>query len=109
MLDGCRDINIDKCSLYGCGTYGITATDSAEITVENTEIYECTYGLVELSGCNGVSVTNSKIKNNSSSEDSYFISAYNCSDIEFSGCDFSNNSYYNFCNGDAVKFIRCKL
>ncbi len=49
MLDGCRDINIDKCSLYGCGTYRITATDSSEITVENTEIYECTYGLVELS------------------------------------------------------------
>ena len=112
MLDGCRDINIDKCSLYGCGTYGITATDSAEITVENTEIYECTYGLVELrgcdgiklngctfrdsgmfsmfvlDGCSGVSVTNSAIKNNSSSEDSYFISAYDCSDIEFSGCDF---------------------
>ena len=133
MLDGCRDINIDKCSLYGCGTYGITATDSAGITVENTEIYECTYGLVELSGCdgikfngctfrdsgmfsmfvldgcNGVSVTNSEIKNNNSSENSNFISAYDCSDIEFSGCDFSNNSYYNFCSGDAVKFIGCKL
>lgn len=126
-------INIDKCGLYGCGTYGITATDSAGITVENTEIYECTYGLVELSGCDGikfngctfrdsgmfsmfvldgcsgVSVTNSKIKNNNSSENSYFISAYDCSDIEFSGCDFSNNFYYNFCSGDAVKFIGCKL
>lgn len=62
-----------------------------------------------LDGCNGVSVTNSAIKNNNSSEDSYFISAYDCSGIEFPDCDFSNNSYYNFCSGDAVKFIGCKL
>lgn len=76
MFDRCLNINIDKCSLYGC---------------------------------NGVSVTNSAIKNNSSSENSYFISTYDCSDIEFSGCDFSNNSYYNFLQRRCCKIYRMQM
>lgn len=55
--------------------------------VENTEIYECTYGLVELSGCDG---------------------------IKFNGRTFRDSGMFSMfalygCSGDAVKFIGCKL
>ncbi len=55
--------------------------------VENAEIYECTYGLVELSGCDG---------------------------IKFNGRTFRDSGMFSMfalygCSGDAVKFIGCKL
>lgn len=131
--EGCGGVNIDKCSLYGCGTYGISTYSTANMDVTDTEIYECSYGLVNLyvsSGirfyncifrdseefsmfdinqCQDISVKNSVIKNNRSGEWSAFISTYESKNIEFIRCEFKDNLYTDFCSGQNVKFNECNL
>ena len=48
---GCEGAEVRDCGLFGCGTYGVVATDCMDITVEGNEIYECSYGAVEISRC----------------------------------------------------------
>ena len=130
-FDDCSDIFIDNCHLYGCGTYGITAVSSERMNVENTEIYECTYGLVELlqsediffdncifrdseefsmfsiNECSNVGVYNSLIKNNESGEYSSLVSSYESEKVHFKKCEFENNIYFYFSTED-VYFENCK-
>ena len=123
---------IKNCKLYGCGTYGIIGDLSAFIDVENTEIYECTYGGVSLYNCDGITfdscivrdcegfglfnfdecsyinIVNSEIKNNTC-EDSELIFASSCEDVEFENCKFTNNTYDKFCENMGVSFENCEF
>lgn len=47
LFDYCNDVAVDKCGLYGCGTVGVTASNSSDIKVSSSEIYECSSGAVE--------------------------------------------------------------
>lgn len=47
-LSTSQNVTVEDCGLFGCGTYGIGAEDSALLTVTGTEIYECTYGIFSL-------------------------------------------------------------
>ena len=53
----CEDIAVDSCGLYGCGTIGVWAMESARITVTDSDIYECSYNAVNFSRCRDVTVT----------------------------------------------------
>ena len=44
-LSTSQSVTVEDCSLFGCGTYGIKAEDSALLNVIGTEIYECTDGI----------------------------------------------------------------
>ena len=44
-----QSVNVENCSLFGCGTYGIYGEDAAVLTVTGTEIYDCTNGILNLS------------------------------------------------------------
>lgn len=57
----CNKITVDGCSLYGCGTFGVISKGSEEISVLNTEIYECSYGAMTLSDTSGVTVKDCNI------------------------------------------------
>ena len=37
------NINVRDCRLFGCGTEGVTISNSTNINIVNTDIYECTY------------------------------------------------------------------
>lgn len=50
----CRDIDIEDCCLYGCGTYGITACESRDLSAERCIIKECSYGAFEFLNCSDV-------------------------------------------------------
>lgn len=43
-----KGLSIEDCRLYGSGTYGVETDESADITVKNTDIYECTVGIIRL-------------------------------------------------------------
>ena len=69
-FSNCRNVRISGCGLFGCGVNGIYADKCSDMSVENTEIYEC----VDLGAM-----------------------LYNCSDVTFTGCDVhdcGNNSVY---------------
>lgn len=130
-FEDCSDIKVDNCRLYGCGTYGVTTVNSKSINVTNTEIYECTYGVVEIlhsqdilfdkcifrdseefdmftiAESSNVGIHNSIIKNNESGEYSSLIGSYDSEKVHFKNCEFENNSYTNFVSGN-VYFENCK-
>lgn len=58
------NVKVSGCSLYGCGVWGVTAIDSSGIAVKDTEIYDCSSGDINLSGCRSVSFENCDIHDN---------------------------------------------
>lgn len=58
------NVKVNGCSLYGCGVWGVTAIDSSDIAVKDTEIYDCSSGDINLSGCRNVSFENCDIHDN---------------------------------------------
>ena len=56
-----NNIEVEDCELYGCGTYGIQATECSVVSVKNTVIRDCSYGIMEF---------------------------YSCSQVRFDSCDF---------------------
>ncbi len=90
-------VDIDDSKLFGCGTYGIEASNCEFMTIDNTEIYECTYGLVDLRNVNSAYFTDCTLRD---SKDMSMINAHDSYDISFSQCTFKNNQIdesYDFC------------
>lgn len=122
----CYSINIDKCNLFGCGTYGIETSNCSMLNVTDSDIYECTYGLLSMNntysayfkGCtfrdscdmamlylssvSDISFEDCKFKNNrSDSFDGCFVESYSDSQYDtvmFKNCVFENNIYKKFSN-----------
>ncbi|MCR5675922.1 MAG: lysozyme inhibitor LprI family protein [Lachnospiraceae bacterium] len=81
-------LDISKCSLYGSGTYGIEAIGTYNINVSDTDIYECTYGLVDLHDIGSVQFTNCTMRD---SKDMSMICISGAYDVVFDHCTFSGN------------------
>ena len=58
----CSRVRVENCDLYGCGTYGITASESLSIIAENTVIHDCTYGAIETFNCEDVRFVDGTIR-----------------------------------------------
>lgn len=129
-------VTIQDCRLYGSGTYGIEMDGAWEITVEDTDIYDCTCGLVCLRSTSQATFTNCNLSDSSGFgmfelSDCYdllwencnitgnvvnnslwnFIECYNSWDVTFQNCQFRNNSYEQMVNEQesdgAIVFVRC--
>ncbi|MBQ7503584.1 right-handed parallel beta-helix repeat-containing protein [bacterium] len=70
-----KDIDIEDCCLYGCGTYGIIAADSHDLSAENCIIKECSYGALDIRNCSDVSFSKSLVF------DCGLKAAFNCFDL----------------------------
>ena len=68
---------IFHCDLYGCGTYGIEASETRELTVHDTNIHDCTYGIMEL---------------------------WNCLGVTFKSCDFFSNREYELITNNGSEY-----
>ena len=55
-LYGCRGAAVRSCALYGCGTVGVQGEECADLTVQSTRIYECSYGAVSAWNCGVVHI-----------------------------------------------------
>lgn len=100
-LSQCSHIAIENCDLYGCGTYGIEAYHIFGLTVADTDIYECSYGLIWLSEVENASFSNCSFLN---SEEYSMFSFLACYSIQLEDCKILGNrapSEYN-------SFINCQ-
>lgn len=68
FMDGCSDINVDTCGLYGCGTTGVIANRCSKLNVTNCDIYECSIGAVEAQHCEDVLVSSCDIHDHGTRE-----------------------------------------
>lgn len=92
-LDSCNYMNIDKCNLYGCGTYGIEAYGTSNVKVKDTDIYECTYGGIDLYNCYDWEFNDSKIRD---SKEYSILGLNECGYIDFNRCEITNNQSGNY-------------
>lgn len=134
-LDSVNNLSIRNCNLFGSGTYGIEALNTYNASIADTDIYECTYGLIcchncgnftfenvdfrdsvqfnmfEMNSCYDFTYKNCTISDNASdSEYSYFMSARDADSIVFANCIFRGNSYVNFADDmEPLTFSNCKF
>ena len=57
----CDGVDVKECGLFGCGIYGIQASECSDLTAEGNEIYECSYGAVSLYHCMNAEFTDNDI------------------------------------------------
>lgn len=108
-LDFCSNITVEDCHLYGCGTFGISANNSYTARVINTEIYECSEGLINLYSCGGWVFEQCEMRD---TEASFPINAYDSWSVEFKDCDFHDveigaECYFVGTSADVVSFENC--
>lgn len=61
-FDSSRNVEIQNCRLYGCGTTGAQLYSCKGVHVDGSEIYECSYGCIEVTGSENVLFENSKFR-----------------------------------------------
>ena len=88
-FDSIDGLTIDKCKLYGCGTYGIEATGTYTAEITDTEIYECTYGLVDIRNSSAFHFKNCTLRD---SKDMSMLCLNSVYDITFEDCTFKGNN-----------------
>ena len=56
-FEDCSDIRVINTHMFGCGKYGLSFTSVNDVKVENSSIYECTYGIMDVLSCNNIAFT----------------------------------------------------
>lgn len=82
-------IVVENCHLYGSGTYGIEAGNCSNLEVRNTDIYECTYGLVSMMNTDYAHFTGCEMRDSS---DLSMVDVSSCYDVVFEDCKLHNNT-----------------
>ncbi|MCR4739750.1 MAG: right-handed parallel beta-helix repeat-containing protein [Lachnospiraceae bacterium] len=110
------ELKVDGCHLYGCGTYGIEGVSLYNSEITDTEIYECTYGLVDLRDAGSITFNNCEMRD---SEDMSMICLSNVYNILFENCKFHDNNSmsYDTCSfvslgdddAESVTFRKCEF
>ena len=73
--------SVQDCSLYGCGTIGVTAYSSRDLAVRYTEIHDCSDGAFFFLECDGVTIERCNVHDVDGS--TYYT--YNCKNISADG------------------------
>lgn len=106
-FDNCRNITIDNCGLFGCGTEGVELRHSENFTMTGSEIFHCSYHIMHIWDSKNVKFLNCAFYNNKEYEQvSVDLSS---EDVLFDHCVFTKNigTLFNIGNMDEVKIRRC--
>ena len=87
-VQGGSRIFVFNCDLYGCGTYGIVARETRELSIYKTNIHDCTYGIMELWNSQAVKFSQCDFFKNREYE---LITIRGCEYVVFDDCRFYDN------------------
>lgn len=125
-FESCSNISLEKCVLFGCGTYGIELVDCTDIEISNTTIRNCTYGIAIFNGVSNMTIRECLFTDNQgfdmvqllgnidacmfrscqfTKNDAHgsmikFPDTGESSDIYLNDCTFENNKYFSFTTSD---------
>lgn len=106
-FNGCDDITLTGLDLYGCGAYGINASDCGTISVYDSVIHDCSYGCISGFTCYGFYFCNTTFRDCKpyTMIDLMDSSAYfeNCAFYRLEGDFFRNNEE----SGAYGTFLKC--
>ena len=74
-LDGCRNIEITDCGLFGCGVIGINAWNCDDFQIRESEIYECSYSGASFTNCQNVRLEGCGIRDCDDGNDLMFLAS----------------------------------
>ena len=110
----CGAVNINDCSLFGCGTMGVNAFNCKELRVFDSEIYECSYGAVCSLNCYDVEVNSCSIHDCGTKDPDYccfnLFEAGGTTGFALVNCDVENNKANVLLSSDysrEVKLLGC--
>ncbi len=84
----CANLALSGCDLFGCGTEGLTLAETTGVTVRDSVIRDCTYGIMSMKGCRDIRFTRSTFTRN---EEFWAVAIHDSRDIAFTGCRFTAN------------------
>lgn len=84
-----KDVRIESCVLYGCGTFGLIMDKVIGLTVYDTDIKDCTYGIMSASSSSSLSFDNCRLHDCNGFT---MMTFDNCDDVFFNGCLIENNT-----------------
>lgn len=82
------NILVENCGLFGCGILGIQADLCGNITVKDSEIYECSYGGIRMADVNGVTIKNCTFRDLGGSSMEFF----SCRNVSVNGKSVAGNA-----------------
>lgn len=110
----CDTVNVNECSLFGCGTLGVNAINCKELRVFDSEIYECSYGAVCSLNCYDVEINNCSVHDCGTKDSDYccfnLFEAGGTTGFALVNCDVENNKANVLLNSDysrEVKLLGC--
>lgn len=108
-FDDCRNVTITNCGLYGCGTEGIELRQSANFTMQDSEIFHCSYHIMHLYGSTNCKFLNCVFYNNREYEQVNVDS--DCANVLYDHCVFTKNqgTLFSFGNPANVELRRCVI
>lgn len=108
-FDDCRGVTITNCGLYGCGTEGIELRQSQNFTMQESEIFHCSYHIMHLYGSSNCKFLNCTFYNNREYEQVSVDS--DCTNVVYDHCVFTKNqgTLFSFDNPANVVLRRCVI
>lgn len=89
----CETFHMKDLGLYGCGTVGVWADGCFDVTVEDSEIYDCSYTGVDARVTEGLDIKNCTFRDIGQSRgvlgEVFYLDR--CKDVTITDCNVSNN------------------
>lgn len=108
-FDDCSNVKITNCGLYGCGTEGIELRQSTNFTMQDSEIFHCSYHIMHLYGSSNCKFLNCTFYNNREFEQVSVDS--DCQNVLYDRCVFTKNqgTLFNLYKPENVVLRRCVI
>ena len=94
-LVNCDGVTVELCGLFGCGTIGVWAMNSADVAILRSRIYECSDSAVYADGCRNVQVQDCELDHNGWKNEypaACLFQAYGGDGFIVSGCSIHDNA-----------------
>ena len=87
-FENCKNVEIDNCDLWGCGTEGITIRDTKNFTCSNTTIRDCSYSIMSVYDSRNVKFEYCRMYNN---REFSLINLFDSNQVRFDNCVIWDN------------------
>lgn len=112
-FNGCYDVEIQNCDLFGCGTEGVILDGTQKFYCNNTVIHDCEYDLMTIKGSYDVVFDNCTLQDTGTDFSSIGVGEVNIyggqDGIEFRRCTFKNNAGMLFSVESDIILNGCKI
>jgi hypothetical protein len=99
----CRDVSVDGCELFGCGVEGLTILGCIGFTFVDSEIRDCTYGILTCINSTDLLFEDSVFRDN---REFWGVVLDSCNQVEFLDCTFRGN-HVDFFGNPLFDFFGC--